>query len=146
VTAALVAGCASKSHYSAPEPAPRREVPARPPEPPPLPRETPPPTSENPAFGEYIYVEELPEALTRVLPEYPAEARAAGVTGTVLLQALVGKDGLVKDVKIVRSIPPLDGAAEDAVRRWVFKPAMAKQVPVAVWVAIPIKFPPGGTP
>jgi TonB family protein len=98
------------------------------------------PGDPDPKLGEYVYVEDLPEALSRVAPEYPAAARKAGAEGTVIVQALVGKDGLVKDTKIITSIPGLDDAAEAAVRQWRFKPAEAKGQPVAVWVAIPVKF------
>jgi protein TonB len=62
------------------------------------------------------------------------------VDGTVLVQALVGKDGKVKDTRVVKSIAMLDGAAEAAVRQWVFKPALSNNKPVAVWVAVPVKF------
>ena len=93
-----------------------------------------------PRFGEYVYVEELPEAVTKVAPDYPQSARAGGVDGQVMVQALVGRDGLVKDVKVVKSIPELDDAAVTAVRQWRFKPAMSKGAPVAVWVAVPVKF------
>ena len=49
-------------------------------------------------------------------------------------------DGEVKDVKVVRSIPELDEAAMAAVRRWRFKPGTKNGVPVATWVAIPVRF------
>lgn len=97
-------------------------------------------TSALPKFGDYVYVEELPEAITRVPPTYPDAARRAGVAGTVMVQALVARDGSVADVRIVKSIPPLDGAAATAVRQWRFKPAMARGQPIAVWVGIPVKF------
>lgn len=100
----------------------------------------PPSDEELPQFGEYVYVEELPEAITKVPPAYPDMAREANVDGTVMVQALVGKDGRVKDVKIVKSIPMLDQSAMDAVRRWVFKPALSNNKPVAVWVAVPVRF------
>jgi TonB family protein len=106
----------------------------------PVPPAPPRAVSTDPALGDYVYVEELPEALTKVPPAYPAEARRAKVEGTVLVQALVGKDGRVRDTKIVRSIPELDDAAVAAVRQWVFKPALAKGSPVAVWVAVPVRF------
>ena len=102
---------------------------------------TPRPDGELPQFGEYVYVEELPEAITRVQPEYPGEAMRQGVEGTVHVQVLVGTDGLVKDVRIVKSIPALDVAAVAAVRQWKFKPALSKGQPVAVWVAVPVRFP-----
>ena len=108
---------------------------------------TPPPTKapepgadRSPELGEYVYVEELPEAISKVPPVYPEAARPAD--GTVLIQALVGKDGRVRDTRVVKSIPGLDDAAVAAVRQWVFKPAMAKGSPVEVWVAVPVRFTP----
>ena len=100
----------------------------------------PPAEDELPKLGEYVYVEELPEAITKVQPEYPDLARSANVDGTVLVQALVGKDGHVKDAKVVKSIAMLDDAAVKAVKQWVFKPALSNNKPVAVWVAVPVKF------
>jgi TonB family protein len=100
----------------------------------------PPPDGALPKFGDYVYVEELPEAITKVAPEYPTTCREQGVEGTVMVQALVGKDGRVKDTRIIKSIPMLDAAAVAAVRQWVFKPALAHNQPVAVWVATPVKF------
>jgi TonB family protein len=91
-------------------------------------------------FGEFVYVEELPEAIRKAAPAYPDEARAKRLEGTVVVQALVGKDGKILDTKVVRSVPALDAAAIEAVRQWTFKPALAKGLPVEVWVAIPVKF------
>ena len=93
-----------------------------------------------PRFGDYVYVEELPEAITRVNPIYPAEARAKGIDGVVMVQALVGTDGHVKDTRVVKSIPMLDEAATACVRLWEFKPALSHGAPVAVWVGVPVKF------
>jgi len=99
-----------------------------------------PPSDELPAYGAYVYVEELPEAITKVKPIYPDIAREAGVDGVVMVQALVGKDGHVKDVRVVKHIPMLDESAVTAVRQWVFKPALSNNKPVAVWVAVPVRF------
>ena len=100
----------------------------------------PEPASELPKFGEYVYVEELPEATYKVPPSYPEASRAAGISGTVMVQALVGRDGRVRDAKVVRSVPELDPEAVAAVEQWRFIPAKTKGRPVAVWVAIPVKF------
>ena len=100
-----------------------------------------PPTEEElPKFGEYVYVEELPVVITTVQPQYPDIAREAGVDGRVVIQALVGKDCKVKDTRVVTSIPMLDAAAVTAVKQYVFKPALSNNKPVAVWVAVPVKF------
>jgi TonB family protein len=50
------------------------------------------------------------------------------------------RDGTVGDTKVVKSVLGFDQAAIDAVRQWKFKPAMAKGKPVAVWVAVPVRF------
>ena len=93
-----------------------------------------------PKFGDYVFVTELPEVVERVKPEYPLAARGTGVSGTVMVQALVLADGTVGDTRIVKSIPPLDEAAASAVRKWKFKPALNKDVPTAVWVGVPVTF------
>jgi protein TonB len=99
-----------------------------------------PPSDELPAFGEFVNVEELPEPITKVQPDYPEIARASGTEGQVVVQALVGKDGKVKDTRVVKSVPVLDEAAVNAVKQWVFKPALMNNKPVAVWVAVPLRF------
>ena len=100
----------------------------------------PPTDGELPKAGEYVYVEEIPEAIVKVAPEYPEPARQAGVQGTVMVQVLVGKDGRVKDTRVVKSIPMLDAAAVAAVQQWVFEPARSKHEPMAVWIVAPVKF------
>jgi periplasmic protein TonB len=76
----------------------------------------------------------------RMGPAWPVTAQiAAGAPGT-RARALVGKDGRVKDTRIIKSIAMLDAAAVAAVRQWVFKPALSHDQPVAVWVATPVKF------
>jgi len=99
-----------------------------------------PPSDELPAYGEYVYVEEMPEAIKKVQPEYPDLARQANMEGTVIIQALVGKDGKVRETKVVKSVSVLDDAAVQAVKQWVFKPALSNNKPVAVWVAVPVRF------
>jgi protein TonB len=118
---------------------------ARPPDTAAPPRETRTLRSEArepglPAPGEYVYVEELPEAIEKVPPEYPDEARLNRIEGTVIVQALVGRDGRVKETKVTQSVPGLDAAALTAIAQWKFKPAEAYGKPIAVWVAVPVKF------
>jgi protein TonB len=102
-----------------------------------------PPVEEPlPGRDDFVHVEELPAPVRSPQPDYPEIARIAQVDGTVLVRALVGRDGRVLDVYVepTGSVPMLDGAAMDAVRRWVFKPALANGHPVAVWVRIPMRF------
>jgi len=94
---------------------------------------------------DHVYVEELPAQKSTVPPVYPEQARHDGIQGTVIVQALVGRDGTVKEVRVAKSIPKLDAAAVTAVRQWTFRPARSEGRPVAVWVAVPVKFTLRGT-
>ena len=76
------------------------------------------PDSLSPKPGDYIYVEELPEAITRAPLHYPDEARKHGIQGTVMGQCLILRDGTVGDVRIVKSVPGLDEAAAACLRQW----------------------------
>jgi TonB family protein len=98
------------------------------------------PSDRTPALGEYVYVEELPEAREKVPPVYPEDAMRAEVSGTVMIQALVSTTGDVLETMIADSIPGLNEAAVAAVEQWHFRPARARGEPVSVWVAIPVKF------
>ncbi|OGF05543.1 MAG: hypothetical protein A2W00_10370 [Candidatus Eisenbacteria bacterium RBG_16_71_46] len=117
-----------------------RRAPEQSPPPGQPPREGPAPPGRRPAIGDYVYVEELPEIITKVPPIYPDEAKRAGVEGTVMVQALVLEDGTVADCGVTQSVPALDDAANASVRQWIFKPALANNKPVAVWVAVRVRF------
>jgi periplasmic protein TonB len=60
--------------------------------------------------------------IRRVTPVYPHTAIITRTEGAVVLRAMVGKDGSVKDVRVISGNPLLTGAALDAVRQWQFKP------------------------
>ena len=60
--------------------------------------------------------------------------------GTVLLQALITKEGRIARTMVVRSVSAFDEEAVRAVEQWRFKPARSSGQPLAVWVAIPVKF------
>lgn len=90
--------------------------------------------------GASLFVEELPEAVKRVPPSYPEQARDRGVQGTVLVRALVGTNGAVQETWVSWTQRGLDEAAVDAVRQWQFKPARLDGKPIPVWVVLPVKF------
>jgi len=93
-----------------------------------------------PDQGEFVYYEDEPVPVTAPPPPYPEFARDAGITGTVTLHVLVGKDGRVKNVKVIKGVTGLDDAAVMAMKKWVFKPALSNNKPVAVWVEVPMAF------
>jgi TonB family protein len=93
-----------------------------------------------PSPDDYVAYEKEPELVSMQEPVYPELAREAGVEGTVLIRVLVGEDGFVKDEIIIQSVSMLDDNAAAAAKTAVFKPALQKDKPVAVWMVIPIEF------
>ena len=85
-------------------------------------------------------VDQEAEALVKVPPSYPDEARERGVDGLVRIRALVCEHGRVVNTVVSTSIPLLDSAAQDAVMQWQFRPAQREGRPVATWVDVPVKF------
>ena len=81
-----------------------------------------------------------PRKLKHVAPEYPDLARQARVTGMVIVEAVIGADGRVRDISVLRSIPMLDEAAVAAVKQWVYAPTLLNGVPVPVIMTITLRF------
>ena len=81
-----------------------------------------------------------PTKIRHVNPLYPDVAREARVSGVVILEALIGPDGSVEDVHVLRSIPLLDRAAVDAVRQWQFTPTLLNGVQVPVIMTMTVNF------
>lgn len=81
-----------------------------------------------------------PQRVTDIAPVYPAIARAARVEGIVILEAVIGEDGAVRDVRVLRSLPLLDDAAIDAVRQWRFTPTLLNGRPVPVVMTVTVAF------
>jgi len=96
--------------------------------------------NDLPSEDEFVYYEEEPVPVRRVEPRYPEFAREAQIQGTVTLHVLVGRGGRVTNVKVLQGVTGLNEAAVDAVKQWVFKPALSNRKPVAVWLEIPIDF------
>jgi protein TonB len=81
-----------------------------------------------------------PKKTKEVLPIYPAIARAARVQGTVILDAVIDETGKVTTVRVLRSNPPLDAAAIDAVRQWEFTPTLLNGQPIPIVMTVTITF------
>lgn len=73
-------------------------------------------------------------------PVYPRLAIIAHVQGTVVLQAILGKDGTVQDLKVLSGPALLIGAAVDAVKTWRYQPTLLNSEPVDVLTEIDVKF------
>jgi protein TonB len=81
-----------------------------------------------------------PQRIVYVAPFYPEVARIAHVDGTVILEAVIGPDGVVRDVRVLRSKALLDEAAMAAVRQWRYTPTLLNGVPVAVVMTVTVTF------
>lgn len=73
-------------------------------------------------------------------PQYPLDAKAAGVSGTVVIEATIGKDGRVYDVNAISGSPMLRQAAVDAVKNWAYKPYLLNGEAVEVHTTIKVVF------
>jgi len=90
--------------------------------PPPAPPAPPPVVERGPVrIGGDV---RAPALLERVEPEYPSLAVRAQVQGVVILEAVVDRNGRVEDVRVLRSIPLLNAAAIEAVRKWRYSPLL----------------------
>jgi periplasmic protein TonB len=76
----------------------------------------------------------------KLQPQYPTAARLMRVSGTVRLQAIIGKDGSVRDVEILSGNPILVPAAIAAVREWRYRPTQLNGETVEVETYITVNF------
>lgn len=81
-----------------------------------------------------------PRVIRLTKPVYPQEAFVKKIEGTVLLEILIDAEGRVVRARVVHSVPLLDAGALDAVRQWVFAPAIKHGRPVATLAHAPVAF------
>jgi TonB family protein len=101
----------------------------------------PPPSSQVRA-GEAVYrvsgqIRE-PRRTKFVEPIKPQIAQVAQVSGYVIIEAIVGVDGRIRDAKVIKSQPLLDQAALDAVLQWEYEPALLNGVAVPVIFSVTV--------
>src|SRR5690348_15149670 len=83
---------------------------------------------------------EKAQLVHQTMPVYPVEAKLAGVQGTVILHAIIGKDGNIETVELVSGPPLLAQSAMDAVRQWRYKPLLINGRPVEVDTQISVAY------
>jgi len=81
-----------------------------------------------------------PAKIRDVRPVYPPIALAANVSGVVILEATIDREGKVRTARVLRSIPLLDAAAIDAVKQWEYEPALLNGVPKPVIMTVTVNF------
>lgn len=115
---------------------------------PPTPAEADPPSLETaPSTIDGKHRIRAPPKTKEVPPEWPANARRAGLDGEVELECNIDQHGRVQDTKVLKGYRALASAATAAVRKWRYKPTVLDDTPVAVKMTVTIHFklttPPG---
>jgi periplasmic protein TonB len=78
--------------------------------------------------------------IRKVNPVYPPLARQARISGTVILRAVISKDGSIENLSLVSGHPMLAPAAIDAVKQWKYKPYLLNGEPVEVDTEVQVNF------
>jgi periplasmic protein TonB len=78
--------------------------------------------------------------IRKVNPVYPPLARQARISGTVVLRAVISKDGSIENLSLVSGHPMLAPAAIDAVKQWKYKPYLLNGEPVEVDTEVQVNF------
>jgi protein TonB len=73
-------------------------------------------------------------------PPYPVLARQAHIQGTVILTALIDKEGNIQNLQVVSGHPLLTPAAIEAVKHWRYKPFLLDGQPVGVETTVTVNF------
>ncbi len=107
---------------------------------PPLP--PPPPVGTKATKPRQVRVSHIDPAklIFQPKPEYPPVARMARIEGTVRLEAVIGTDGRVENLKVLSGHPLFLKAAVDAVSRWRYQPTLLNGEPVEVLTEIDVIF------
>lgn len=80
------------------------------------------------------------ELIRKVDPVYPLQARQEAITGSVQLEAFVGKDGVVRSVKTLSGDPQFASAAIQAVRQWRYTPTLLNGHPIETTRQVTVLF------
>ena len=82
----------------------------------------------------------IPRRLVHAQPTYPSIAKIGHVQGTVEVSVVIDASGNVERAKVVKSIPQLDIAAVEAVKKWKYAPTIVDGVAVAVTMVVQVTF------
>ena len=78
--------------------------------------------------------------ISAVMPTYPEAAKKAGIEGTVVLDAVIGKDGSVEHLAVVSGPKELQSSSLEAVRQWKYKPYLLNGEPIEVQTTIKVVY------
>jgi len=94
------------------------------------------PTAPVPVGGNV----KAPVLVSSVKPSYPSLAITTRATGTVKLEAVISKSGVVESIRVLSGHPLLVGAAVDAVKQWRYQPGHLNGQPVDVLFNVDVTF------
>ena len=80
------------------------------------------------------------QILTKVAPVYPPDAKDAKVSGSVVLHAIINKDGTIENLTVISGPEQLRASALDAVRQWTYKPYILNGNPVEIDTTITVNY------
>ena len=83
---------------------------------------------------------QAPKLLNRVNPEYPVQAKVAGIQGTVKLHVILAKDGSVRQLDVVSGDPQLVESAIKAVKQWKYEPTLLNGQAIEVDTVVGVVF------
>ena len=94
-----------------------------------------------PMPAEEFLITSMPRPLNEVRPAYPNWAKEQKLSGSVVFEILIDKNGIVRQAKLLRGIhPELDMLAKEAMLKFKFKPAYIEKKPTAVRIKYAIKY------
>jgi TonB family protein len=83
-----------------------------------------------------------PKLVSSVLPIYPPLAQEAGISGNVVIDATIDKDGKVAKMKVLSGPPVLRASALSALSKWRYEPSMLNGQPISIQMIVSIQFRP----
>ena len=78
--------------------------------------------------------------IRRTAPVYPAEAVESLISGVVRLEAIINKEGFIRELRVLSGNPLLAASAVEAVEQWRYKPTLLNRQPVEVITRIEVIF------
>jgi protein TonB len=109
-------------------------------QPPPPPPPAVPPEPIIPQFVRISSKVQGAKLTHRVVPDYPAIAKQAGISGVVKIEAVIARDGSIKKLKALSGHPLLIKPALEAVQQWRYRPTLLNGEPVEVFTQIEVRF------
>ena len=95
-------------------------------------------------FGNFVPLDGLdddPQAIAQIAPQFPHELRRAGIEGRVVVSFVINQEGRVRSIEVIESSDAaFSSAAVAAVKRWKFTPGTSGGRPVSFRMSIPVVF------